>query len=315
MENQMQEQWSLMVSGGDGALESVSADVARLPIAFVNAYLVGEQGGQWALVDTGLPKSAGRVRHAAEERFGAGARPETIILTHGHFDHAGSAWELATDWDVPIFAHPLEMPYLTGRSDYPPQDPTVGGAIAFLSRFFPHHGYDFRDRVRELPGDGSVPGMPAWRWIHTPGHTPGQVSLFRDADRTLLAGDALTTVDLDSWTSQLTYEQEVSRPPTPFTPDWQQARRSVETLVDLEPRTIAAGHGVPMTGTEVPERLRRFAARFSPPPHGRYVGNPVEADERGVVSVPPPVSDPLPKLLAGAALGVLLGRSTARRRR
>jgi Metallo-beta-lactamase superfamily len=117
---------------------------------------------------------------------------------------------------MPIYAHPLEMPYLTGKSDYPPQDSTMGGAIAVLSRLFPGSGYDFGDRVRPLPDDDSVPGLEYWRWVHTPGHTPGHVSLFREMDGTLLAGDALATINMDSWISQLPRKRELHRPPAPF---------------------------------------------------------------------------------------------------
>ena len=102
-------------------LETVRPDVVRLPILFVNAYLVGDPGGPWALVDTGLPFSSGLTRSVAAERFG-GRPPEAIVLTHGHFDHAGSAAALAEAWDVPVYAHALEMPYLTGRSSYAPPD-------------------------------------------------------------------------------------------------------------------------------------------------------------------------------------------------
>lgn len=287
------------------APDPVLPDLVRLGIAFVNAYLVGEPGGRWTLVDSGLPLSAPLIRTAAAERFGAGFRPDGIILTHGHFDHAGSAGELAREWSVPIFAHPLELPFLTGRSDYPPADPTMGGAIAQLSRVFPTSGYDFGDRVWPLPEDGSVPGMAGWRWLHTPGHTSGHVSLFREADGTLLAGDAVTTVDMDSWTAQVTRPRELDRPPAPFTPDWPAARRSAELLAGLEPRTVAAGHGLPMRGPEVAERLRSFASRFPVPPHGRYVGAPARADENGITYVPPPVPDPVGRRLAAAALGGL----------
>ena len=65
--------------------------------------------------------------------------------------------------------------------------------MARLSPLFPRGPYDFTDRIVPLPLDGSVPHLPGWRWIHTPGHTAGHISLFRDSDRTLLAGDALTT--------------------------------------------------------------------------------------------------------------------------
>ena len=308
-----------------GSPEEVAPGVARLDIVLVNAYLVGAPGGPWVLADTGLPLSAALVRRAAAKRYGDGARPEGIVLTHGHFDHAGAALDLAGGWDVPIYAHPLELPYLTGKSDYPPQDPTMGGAIAQLARLFPRSGHDFGDRVRPLPEDGSVPGIQNWRWVHTPGHTPGHVSLLRETDRVLLAGDALATMDMDSWVSQLTRKREFHRPPAPFTPDWEAARSSVEALADLEPSVVAAGHGLPVEGPHVAEELRGFAGRFSPPGTGRYVDQPARGDEEGVRDLPPPVSDPLPRVVAGAAVAVALvvasvaltrrRRSLTRRRR
>lgn len=44
-----------------------------------------------------------------------------MILTHGHFDHVGSIEALLERWPVPMFAHPLEFPFLTGREAYPGQ--------------------------------------------------------------------------------------------------------------------------------------------------------------------------------------------------
>jgi glyoxylase-like metal-dependent hydrolase (beta-lactamase superfamily II) len=116
----------------------------------VNLYAVDLPGGRWTLVDTGIPSFGWYVRKAVESRYGAGSRPEAIIPTHGHFDHAGNARELAELWDVPVYAHTLEMPYLTGRSDYAPQDPTPGGAMCFLSRFFPRSGIDLGRRRRAI---------------------------------------------------------------------------------------------------------------------------------------------------------------------
>ena len=80
---------------------------------------------------------------------------------------------------MPVYAHHLEMPYLRGESLYPPFDPTVGGFFAFLTRFFPRDSYDSSDHLRELPADGGLPEMPGWEWFHTPGHSPGHVSLWR----------------------------------------------------------------------------------------------------------------------------------------
>src|SRR5260370_29807246 len=94
--------------------------------------------------------SADRIRVAAESLYRLTARPAAILLTHGHVDHVGNAAELADYWNVPIYAHPLEMPYLTGRSQYPPPDPTVGGFLAMLGRFVALRACNLGDRVREL---------------------------------------------------------------------------------------------------------------------------------------------------------------------
>lgn len=303
----MQDGTSFAPSMVSGLSEEVVPGVIRLDLGLVNVYMVGAPGGPWVLGDTGLPRSATLIRRVVAGHYGAGARPEAIVLTHGHFDHAGVALDLATGWDVPIYAHPLEMPYLRGKSDYPPQDPTMGGAIAQLARLFPHGGYDFGDRVQPLPADGDVPGAENWRWVHTPGHTPGHVSLFRETDGTLLAGDALATMDMDSWTSQLTRKRELSRPPAPFTPDWESAQSSIKALSRLEPSIVAAGHGLPMAGSHVAKELQGLAGRSIPPRTGRYVDRPARADEEGVRELPPPVSDPLPMVAAGAALAVAAG--------
>ena len=295
--------------------EPVASGVARLGIVFVNVFALGEPGGPWLLVDAGLSRFAGHIRRAVAKRFGAGARPEGIVLTHGHFDHVGSARDLAREWDVPLYAHPLEVPYLTGRSDYPPRDPTMGGAMAQMSRLMPDNGYDFGDRVHTLPPDGSVPGLPAWRWLHTPGHTPGHVSLCREADGVLLAADALATMNLDSWSSYFTRRRELSRPSPPFTFDWETARESIEKLADLEPRVVAAGHGLEMTD-DVAQKLRDFTERFTPPRRGRYVGSPPVASEGGVEELPPPVSDPYTRGAVGAlAAGAIIFALVRPRRR
>ena len=282
--------------------------VTRLDLGIVNAYLVGEAGGPWILVDTGTPGNAERIRAAAQERIGAKARLEAIVLTHGHADHAGSAAELSGSWDVPVYAHRLELPFLTGQSAYPPPDPTVGGPFALLSRFMPRRIVHLGgERAYELPVGGVVPGMPGWRWIHTPGHTPGHVCLFRPEGRVLLAGDALATVDADSFLGMLRRKRKISRPATPVTPDWDAAERSVREMASLRPRILAPGHGEPMEGPTVAEELAAFAENFVAPQHGRYVGEPARFDERGIAWLPPAPPDPLPKVAAVVGTALLAG--------
>lgn len=301
------------------ALDPFAPGVARIPVAFVNAYLVGDvaavvHDAPWIVVDTGVPGAAPLVRRAAAERFGPHARPGAIVLTHGHFDHAGSALALAEHWGVPIYAHPLELPYLTGQSDFAPGDPSMGGAIAQLSRAFPSRGYDFGARIHALPEDGTVPGAPGWTWLHTPGHTNGHVSLWREDGRLLIAGDAVATMDMDSWAAQATKPRRVSRSPVPFTPDWLAAVASARRLADLCPDVLAAGHGLPIV-EDAAGRLAAYADHPNVPAYGRYAGQPARADATGIVWLPPPVPDraavPLALGLGAAAAAVT---ALARRR-
>jgi glyoxylase-like metal-dependent hydrolase (beta-lactamase superfamily II) len=282
----------------------IAPDVGWLPVSYTNIYFIGRPGGRWVLVDAGLPGRAGYIIEAAEARFGGGSRPEAILLTHGHPDHLGCALALSEYWDVAIHAHHLELPYLTGKSVYPPPDPTVGGALAFLSRFAPWRSYDLGKRIHELPA-GKVPGATGWQWFATPGHSPGHVSFFRSSDRVLITGDALNTVNMDSWSGLLTGRQQLSGPPTPFTIDWGAARSSVRQLATLRPNVVGCGHGVPISDTDLPTRMEVFAARFRAPRHGRYARRPARTDENGVIDLPPAPFDPVP--LATVASLVLMG--------
>ena len=104
-------------------LFSVAPGVWGKKDVFVNFYMIQDQAtGAWALVDAGLKWSAPKIRKMAEELFGEGTRPAAIILTHGHFDHVGALAKLIEEWNVPVYAHSLEVPYLTGQSAYPPPD-------------------------------------------------------------------------------------------------------------------------------------------------------------------------------------------------
>lgn len=313
-----------MSSGG--SVEPVTDGVFYLCTGIANLFFYGHPGArdrEWVLVDTGVYGFGHRISDAAEKLFGKGSRPSAIILTHGHFDHVGAVRELAERWDAPVYAHALELPYLTGRSKYPPPDPTVGGgAMAALAWAYPRGPIDLGDRVRTLPEDGSVPGMPGWRWIHTPGHTAGHIVLFRDADRTLIAGDAFVTTKQESALAVLTQRAEVHGPPAYFTPDWEAARRSVQELAWLQPSVAATGHGVPLRGEAMRQELATLAREFDSravPEHGRYVDQPAVADASGVVSVPPaPKVVPSVVLLglgAAVAAGLLLGSRPRRRRR
>jgi glyoxylase-like metal-dependent hydrolase (beta-lactamase superfamily II) len=275
-----------------GTLYQIAPDIAGLRVGIVNVFFLGEPGSaDWVLVDAGLPGTTHRIIRAAEERFGPATPPGAIILTHGHFDHVGALRALLHHWNVPVFAHRLEMPYLNGRSSYPPPDPRVGGGMmALLSPLYPKAPIVLGSHLEPLPNDGTVPHAPEWRWFHTPGHTPGHISLFRERDRAMIVGDAFVTTRQESLSAVLQQRIEFNGPPKYFTPDWDAARESVRHLASMNPRIVATGHGIPLRGERMLSDLRALAEDFdgvARPRHGRYVRRPAVANVHGVVSIPP----------------------------
>lgn len=249
----------------DGSIELDPA-LAYIRLAIVNVALVGPRDAGdrgWVLVDTGVPGSAPTIERVAAARFGEGARPAAIVLTHGHFDHVGAVKTLAETWDVPVYAHPLERGYLDGSLSYPPADPSIrDGLMSLLSPLFPRGPIDLGARLHPLPADGSLPAMPGWRWLHTPGHTPGHVSLWHEDSRALLAGDAVITTAQESAYEVARQVPEIHGPPRYFTPDWIAAERSARELGALRPKTLLSGHGPALAGPAMREALERLAENF-----------------------------------------------------
>ncbi len=247
------------------SLDTIAAGVKGLRIVFVNVFGVSHENGTWTLIDAGIPFSAGRIRNWAKETFGR--PPNAIVLTHGHFDHVSAAMELADEWDAPIFAHPLEFPYLTGERAYDaPNWQAGGGLMSLLSPSYPKDPINLGSRLKALPGEGAemtIADMPGWTLLHTPGHTPGHVSFFRERDKTLLVGDAFCTTKPESFfEAALAQQPELHGPPAYFTSDWAAAKASVQKLAALGPVTLAPGHGKALTGDGVANRLEALADAF-----------------------------------------------------
>jgi glyoxylase-like metal-dependent hydrolase (beta-lactamase superfamily II) len=259
---------------------------------FVNMYMVQDtESGDWVLIDTGLKSSGSKIKKMAAELFGENSKPSAIILTHGHFDHVGSLKKLSDEWDVRIYCHYLELPYLSGKSDYPPADPSASsGLMAKASPLYPTSSINVEGKLHILPPDGSVPFLPEWKYIHTPGHAPGHVSFFRPKDKVLIAGDAFTTTIPESVMSVMTQKKKLSGPPKYFTYDWEAAHNSVKKLDELQPEIVATGHGQPMSGEQMQIDLTNLAMHFDElgiPHKGRYINDPAVIDAGGVKYVPP----------------------------
>jgi len=242
-----------------------------------NVYFV-RSGVSWVLIDAASANCGQLIRKTAESLFGANTRPASILLTHDHPDHAGSALELARMWGCPVYVHPDELPLaavgdLSTVEKY--ANPLDRWIILPLLRAMPRRWVEsmlskasLKDVAQGFDPGAPVPNLLDWECIPTPGHTPGQVAFLRRSDGVLITGDAIVTVDLDSfwgfllWSLRLN-KQRVCGPPWYSTWNWQTAKESVTVLAGLEPRVLASGHGVPMTGERTARELRAFADHFS----------------------------------------------------
>jgi glyoxylase-like metal-dependent hydrolase (beta-lactamase superfamily II) len=290
---------------------NVAPGVWGMKDTFVNVYMIhNPSDNKWVLVDAGLKWSAPKIRKMAEHLFWPEVRPSAIVLTHGHFDHVGSVSKLAEEWEVPVYAHRMERPYLNGTSSYPPPDPTVGGGMmATLSFLYPKGPINIENVLQMLPDDGSIPGLPEWRYMHTPGHTAGHISLFRERDRVLISGDAFVSTKAESTLAVMTDRKQISGPPKYFTPDWNAAEQSVQQLAALEPEIVATGHGRPMHGEEMRKSLHTLADNFNEeakPSHGRYVNEPAQSDENGVSYIPKHTGNTMAYAIAGITAVALI---------
>jgi glyoxylase-like metal-dependent hydrolase (beta-lactamase superfamily II) len=271
-----------MTSIDSGIGREVRPDVFYYTNQIVNVIMIGNPTGDWFLVDAGMPKCGAEIQKVAEKRFGKDHPPKAIILTHGHFDHVGGIVHLLATWDVPVYAHLLEFPYLTKRLDYPTPDTSVqGGLLAKISSIYPHEAIDITEALITLSTDHSITGFPGWKWIHAPGHSPGQIALFREEDGILLSADAMITVKQDSLYKVLLQREEVNGPPRYLTTDWGLAYESVKKLANLKPKLMISGHGHYMEGEELTHGIEKLVAEFATlavPEYGRFVDPPARQD-------------------------------------
>jgi glyoxylase-like metal-dependent hydrolase (beta-lactamase superfamily II) len=136
--------------------------------------------------------------------------------------------------------------------------------MSLLSPLYPRGPFDLRPRLRDIgTEDSKVAALPGWRLLETPGHTPGHISFWREADRVLLPGDAFCTTRPESFfEAAVAQKPEVHGPPSYFTSDWAAAGRSVQRLAELDAALVAPGHRKPLSGPTVAHAVRQLAVRF-----------------------------------------------------
>lgn len=213
-----------------------------------NWYVI-EEGGRLTLVDAGFPGHFSTFLDGIHS-IGRDIRDvEAVILSHAHADHMGFADRVAKAANAPVYIHQedlaaaqkmLQLPWAALLSNaWRPFTAKVLTNAVLNGVFSSAHV----SNPRPL-SDGAVmdvPGRP--HVIHTPGHTPGEVSLYLPKQRALISGDTLVTQDL--YTGQMGAPQ-LTRPR--LNSDYQQARSSLQRLQDLGEVVVLPGHGRPWHG-------------------------------------------------------------------
>jgi hydroxyacylglutathione hydrolase len=211
-------------------MRTLALDVHQLggrPPNAINVYLVGD-----VLVDAGTPSARRRILREL------GAREVAAhVVTHAHPDHFGASHAVCEQLGLPLWTGEHDADAVaTGR---PMLVPSRLGSLLARGPMPPAHPVARRLREGDTVGAG-------FSVLDAPGHTPGHIALWREGDRTLIAGDVFFNLP------------RLGPPPRFLTVDPDANRASMQRLAELRPALVLFGHGPPLRD---PDALARVAAR------------------------------------------------------
>ena len=217
----------------------VADGIYRIDGVSGNAYIM--TGEKLTLIDTGMAGSGKKIVEFIRTTLKMNEHElDTIVITHQHIDHAGSALWLRNQTGARIAIHEADAPYVSGETKPLGPKGATGIAFALFSPFF--RMMTFSPDVKLKNGD--VVGT--LHVLHIPGHTPGSIALFDPGQNVAFTGDIISS-----------RSGRVEFAPDAFNHDGEQMRKSLGTLVDRKFNTLFPGHGDPITG----DAVRAFAER------------------------------------------------------
>ena len=228
---------------------TLAPGVHRIPTLgdFINSYAFVDDDGSVTLVDCGLRRAPATIVAGLAALGKDPADVTRILLTHAHNDHAGGAAAMLRRTGVPgVEAHGDDADDLEAGRPSPRDSSTRLGAL--FARL-PGGGFAPTPVARRLV-DGEVLDIAGGlRVLHTPGHSPGHVSLLHEPTGVLITGDAI-------WNMRA----RMGWPVSAFCTSWRQNRRSAHVLGEVDYRIAAFTHG-PEIREGAREAIRGFLRR------------------------------------------------------
>lgn len=214
---------------------------------FINTFAFVEGDGSVTLVDCGISKAPPRIVAGLAELGKSPADVQRILLTHAHPDHAGGAADMVEQTSATgIGVHEDEAEYVqAGRP--PMADQAELGPFGKVFARFGKNAKFSPAAVAELLTDGQLLDIGGGlRVHHTPGHSPGHISLVHEPSGTLITGDALFNM-----------ASYLSWPPPFLCQSATLNKQTAHVLGELEYSTVAFTHG-PHISTGAREAVRGF---------------------------------------------------------